>query len=69
MSFHFKAFEILEALGLVQKHSEQQPMTHELNGEENLLLMCYRSGQIEEWAWEQHRSEHPRLAAHQSRAE
>lgn len=64
MSFHFSAHEILEALGLVQKQPEQHPLPPELTEEEDMLLSCYRSGQIEEWAWTQHLAEHPALAAY-----
>lgn len=64
MSFHFSAHEILEALGLVQKQPEQQPLPPKLTEEEDMLLSCYRSGQIEEWAWTQHLAEHPALAAY-----
>ncbi|MBB1247817.1 hypothetical protein [Rhizobium sp. G21] len=63
MSFHFSAHEILEALGLVQKQAEQHALPPQLNDEEELLLACYRSGQIGEWAWSQHVAEHPALAS------
>jgi hypothetical protein len=34
-----------------------------LTEEERILLDCYRSGQIEEWAWTEHLAEHPGLSA------
>jgi hypothetical protein len=35
-----------------------------LSPEQQLLVDCYRSGQIEPWAWRQHLNEDPTLAAH-----
>lgn len=39
-----------------------------LTEEEQLLLDCYRSGQIEEWAWTEHLAEHPGLSAYLQRS-
>ena len=35
-----------------------------LSPEQQLLVDCYRSGQIEAWAWQQHLDEDPVLASH-----
>jgi hypothetical protein len=38
--------------------ADSNPLTEE----QKLLIECYRSGQIEEWAWAEHLAEHPNLA-------
>lgn len=59
MSVHYRVSEILDAI-LHRGVPELPP----LSDEQLLLIECYRSGQIEESAWQEHLDEDSDLAAH-----
>lgn len=50
------------SLGILRRQAS--PPRRPLRQEEELLLVCYRSGQIPESAWQEHLSEHPALRDH-----
>ncbi|WP_081161403.1 hypothetical protein [Ensifer aridi] len=57
---------LLAEIGLIEPvrtNASAQPVPP-LSPEQQLLVECYRSGQIEHWAWQQHLDEDPVLAAH-----
>jgi hypothetical protein len=59
MSIHFNVGEILNAI--LHRHEPQLPP---LSTAQLLLIECYRSGQIEESAWQEHLDEDSDLAAY-----
>lgn len=62
MSVHFSVSEFLN--GILHRHSGEQPGLPVLNEQQLLLIDCYRSGQIEESAWQEHLDADRDLAAH-----
>lgn len=59
-------YSFFAELGLVEteaRHDERSDLP-QLTLEQELLIQCYQSGQIEHWAWEQHLDHDRVLAAH-----
>ena len=62
MTVHFSVSEFLDAI--LHRHGGEQPELPPLNEEQLLLIECYRTGQIEESAWQEHLDEDSDLAAY-----
>jgi hypothetical protein len=61
MSVHFSVSEFLNAI--LHRHTDE-PDLPQLSEQQLLLIDCYRSGQIEESAWQEHLDEDSDLAAY-----
>lgn len=70
MSLHIPKIDgivtsLLTEVGLLNAATDAPNQTlPPLSPEQQALVDCYRSGQIEPWAWRQHLDEDPVLAAH-----
>ncbi len=62
MSVHFNVSEFLNAI--LHRHDDDKAELPPLNKQQLLLVDCYRSGQIDESAWQEHLDEDSDLAAY-----
>lgn len=62
MSVHFSVSEFLNAI--LHRHGDDEAQLPPPNMQQWLLIDCYRSGQIEQSAWQGHLDEDSDLAAY-----